>query len=88
MPELSRFFGMVIKMLYMDNSQHNKPHIHVCYGDYEASVGIDGELLAGSMPIKQLRIIQAWVIIHEDELYRAWNMAVKGEAFGRIEPLK
>lgn len=88
MPELSRFFGIVVKMLYMDNLQHNKPHIHVYYGDYEASVGIDGELLAGSMPVKQLKIIQAWVIIHEDELYKAWNMAVKGEAFGKIEPLK
>lgn len=48
---------MVIKMLYIDNSQHNTPHSHVYYGDYEASVGIDGELLAGSLPVKQLRII-------------------------------
>lgn len=88
MPELSRFMGMVIKLLYMDNLQHNKPHIHVYYGEYEASIGIDGELLAGSIPLKQLRIIQAWVIIHEEELYKAWNNAVKGEAFGKIEPLK
>lgn len=46
MPELSRFMGIIIKMLYNDNSQHNKPHIHVYYGEYEASIGIDGELLA------------------------------------------
>ncbi|MBP0963931.1 MAG: DUF4160 domain-containing protein [Oscillospiraceae bacterium] len=88
MPELSRFMGMIIKMLYMDNVQHNKPHIHVYYGEYEASVGIDGELLAGSLPIKQLKLLQAWLIIHEDELYKAWNSAVKGEQFGKIEPLK
>ncbi len=44
-------------MLYIDNSQHNTPHSHVYYGDYEASVGIDGELLAGSLSVKQLRII-------------------------------
>lgn len=88
MPELSRFMGMVIKMIYMDNSQHNKPHFHVYYGDYEASIGIDGELLAGSLPVKQLKIIQAWAIIHEEELYKAWNMAVKGMPFGKIEPLK
>ena len=50
MPELSRFGGMVIYMLFMDTKQHNKPHVHVYYGDYEAAVGIDGELLAGALP--------------------------------------
>lgn len=44
MPEISRFQGMVIKMLFLDNDKHHKPHVHVYYGDYEASVGIDGEL--------------------------------------------
>lgn len=88
MPELSRFMGIIIKMLYADNVQHNKPHIHAYYGEYEASVGIDGELLAGSLPVKQLKLLQAWLIIHEDELYSAWNNAVKGEPFAKIEPLK
>ena len=46
MPELCRFAGMIIKMLYKDNVQHNKPHVHVFYGEYEASVGVDGELYA------------------------------------------
>lgn len=46
MPELSRFMGIVIKMLFKDTVQHNKPHIHAYYGEYEASIGIDGELLA------------------------------------------
>lgn len=88
MPELSRFYGMIIRMIYMDNAQHNKPHFHVYYGDYEASISIDGDLLAGSLPVKQLRIVQAWAAIHEEELYKAWNSAVKGEAFGKIEPLR
>ena len=48
MPEISRFMGMVIKMLFLDNDQHHKPHVHVIYGDFKASVGIDGEMLAGS----------------------------------------
>jgi hypothetical protein len=51
MPELSRFNGIIIKMIFNDTSQHNKPHVHVMYGEYEASIGIDGELLAGSLPI-------------------------------------
>ena len=57
MPELSRFEGMVIKMLFNDTAQHNKPHVHVTYGEYKASVGIDGELLAGSLPQKQFRML-------------------------------
>lgn len=44
MPELCRFQGMVIKMLYDDTKQRNKPHVHVYCGEYEASVGIDGEI--------------------------------------------
>lgn len=55
MPELSRFEGMVIKMLFNDTVQHNKPHVHVTYGEYKASVGIDGELLAGSLPQNSLK---------------------------------
>lgn len=38
MPEISRFYGHIVKMIYMDNEQHHKPHVHVYYGDYEASV--------------------------------------------------
>lgn len=59
MPELSRFYNIVIKIIYNDTTQHNKPHFHVYYNEYEASVGIDGELLAGSLPLKQLRMVQA-----------------------------
>jgi hypothetical protein len=88
MPELCRFYGMIIKMIFGDNIQHNKPHIHVYYGEYEASVGIDGELLAGSLPVKQLKLLQAWLILHEDELYATWNKAVRNEPFNKIEPLR
>ena len=88
MPELSRFYNIVIKMIYSDNDQHHKPHFHVYYAEYEASVGVDGELLAGRLPLKQLKLVQAWAAIHEDELYKAWNMAVKNEPFGKIEPLR
>lgn len=52
MPERSRFLGIVIKMIYMDGEKHHKPHVHVYYGEYRASVAIDGELLAGSLPAK------------------------------------
>lgn len=88
MPELSRFYSIVIKMLYKDNAKHHKPHFHARYGEYEASIGIDGELLAGKIPSKQLKLIQAWAIIHEEELYEAWTNAIQGKPFRKIEPLK
>ncbi len=87
MPELSRFQGMIIKLLYLDDEKHHKPHIHVYYGEYEASIGLDGELLGGSLPIKKLKLVQAWIILHDNELYAAWNSAVKGQTFNSIEPL-
>lgn len=87
MPELSRFDGMVIYMLFRDNKQHNKPHVHVYYGEYEAAIGIDGELLAGSLPKKQLKIVTGWLAHHEEAAYKAWNLAVQGEHFEKIPPM-
>jgi len=88
MPEIARFYGIIIKMLYSDDVQHNKPHFHVFYNDYTASVAIDGELLAGSLPAKQLKMVLAWAAIHEEELYAAWNKAVRNEPFDKIAPLQ
>lgn len=56
MPEVSRFLGIIIKMMYSDDDRHHKPHVHVYYGEYRASIALDGELLAGSLPARQLRI--------------------------------
>lgn len=88
MPELCRFNGICISMLFKDIVKHNKPHIHVNYAEYEATIGIDGELLGGSLPSKQFKLIQAWLILHEEELYAAWNKAVQNEPFDKIEPLR
>ena len=72
----------------LDNNRHHKPHVHVFYGDFKASIAIDGELLAGKLPDKQLKILTVWLYIHEDELYAAWNNAVRGMQFDKIEPLR
>lgn len=87
MPEISRFQGMIIKLIFLDNDKHHKPHIHVYYGEYEASIGIDGEMLSGSLPVKKYKLLQAWMILHEEELYKAWNNAVRGIPFDNIKPL-
>lgn len=88
MPELSRFAGIIIYLLFKDTKQHNKPHVHAYYGEYEAAISIDGELLAGSMPRKQMKIIVGWLALHEEEVYAAWNNAVQGQHFEKIEPAK
>ena len=86
MPELCRFYNIVIKMIFSDTDK--QPQLHGYYNEYEASVGVDGELIAGSLPVKQLKLVQAWAAIHEDELYAAWNKAVQNIPFGKIEPLR
>ena len=88
MPELCRFYGIIIKMFFVDIVQHNKPHIHAEYGDFKAVISLDGDMLAGSIPKKQFVMIQAWIAIHEEELYKAWNLAVRSEQPGKVEPLK
>ena len=88
MPELSRFFGIVIKLLFMDTSKHNKPHVHIFYGEYEASIAIDGEMLAGNLPQKQYKMVVGWLALHEEEVYFAWNNAVQGKPFEKIKPLQ
>ena len=74
-------------MLFRDIGQHHKPHVHVYFGEHEAVVGIDGELLAGSLPRKQLKIIAGWLAFYEEEAYKAWNLAVRGEHFEKITPM-
>jgi hypothetical protein len=88
MPEVSRFFGIIIKMIFNDNGKHHKPHVHVYYGENEASIALDGEVLDGKLPIKQYRMVSGWMALHEEELYVAWNNAVRQMPFDKIEPLK
>lgn len=88
MPELSRFEGIVVYLLFRDNKEHNKPHVHAYYGEYKAAIGIDGELLAGKLPMRQLKMVTGWLALHEEEAYAAWNLAVSGERFEKIAPLR
>ena len=84
MGELYRIGALVISMRYRDNEQHHKPHVHAKYGEFEASVGVDGELLTGSLPQKQMKILVGWLAFHEEEVYAAWELAVQGKHFNKI----
>ncbi len=88
MPEICRFYNIVISMYFSDNERHHKPHFHVTFAEYKASIGVDGKVLAGKLPAKQLALVQEWASQHEDELYEAWNNAVREMPLNKIDPLK
>jgi len=89
MPTISMFYGIIIRMLFMDTQQHNLPHLHVEYQGQKAVISIpDGNLLGGDLPAKKLRMVQAWVAIHEEELMADWTLAVNGEPVFQIDPLR
>lgn len=72
MPVISQFYGILIYMYKEIGGHHNKPHIHAKYNEYESSIIIETGEWEGIMPIKQKKIIEAWVEIHKDELLAAW----------------
>lgn len=88
MPIISMFYGIIIRLYLIDNQHHNTPHIHAKYAEFEASLSIaEGEPLAGELPRKQLRLVQAWIELHRDELMADWELAVMGEMPYKIAPL-
>lgn len=89
MPTISMFYGIIICMYFHDNKQHKLPHIHVKYQTDEVIVAIpEGEILEGSIPKAKLKLVEAWIEIHKDELMADWQLAVSGELPYKIEPLR
>jgi hypothetical protein len=82
------FLGILIKMNWMDTGQHNAPHFHAFYGEFEASFATNGELLAGDFPSRQATLVKAWALLHEDELKADWELAKAGEEIFKIDPLR
>ncbi|NOT61793.1 MAG: DUF4160 domain-containing protein [Acidobacteria bacterium] len=88
MPVISMFYGVIIRLYFLDNQHHHLPHIHAKYAEFEASIGIgDSEVLSGELPRKQLRLVQAWIELHRDELMADWELAVSGDTPYKIDPL-
>ena len=87
MPILSMFYGIIIRMYFRDDKQHRTPHIHAAYGDDEAVLSIiDGSVLTGSLPANKLRLVDAWIEIHREDLLADWSLAVQGEGIFKIDP--
>ena len=89
MPVISMFYGVIVLMYYFDNRKHHQPHIHVQFAEEEAVISIpDGNVIEGSLRTAKLKLVRAWIEIHQDELMANWQLAINGQPVFRIEPLK
>ena len=86
MPTISMFYGIIVRMY--NNGEHNPPHFHASYQGYNATFTMDGELLDGEMPRKQMKLISAWAELHQDELKANWELAMNEQPLYKIEPLR
>lgn len=86
MPEISRFFGVVITMYYGD---HQPPHFHVRYGEQRALIAIDTpSLLQGRLSPRTFGMVMEWAVAHQAELRENWEKAQRQEPLEPIEPLE
>jgi hypothetical protein len=89
MPSISMFYGLIVYMYFKDDKQHRLPHIHVKYQNDEVIVSIpDGTVLEGKIPPAKMKLLQAWIELHKDELVADWELAVAGEQPYKIDPLR
>ncbi len=83
MPIISRFYGIVIRMYFMQ-AEHNPPHVHAIYGNHTAEITIqDGTVLEGNIPPKALSMVREWIDLNKYELMQIWNT----QQFHYIKPL-
>jgi len=88
MPVLSIFFGIIVRMYKENSGKHKAPHIHAEYSGDEIVISLNGEILEGSIPKNKLKLLEAWMVIHYDDLEANWKLLSNGEQFFRIDPLK
>ncbi len=88
MPTLSIFYGIIVRMLAEEGVNHNLPHIHAKYNEYEAVVAFDGTVLSGDLPPKKMKLLQAWITIHEEDLKANWETLNESGTFFKIDPLR
>ncbi len=85
MPQISIFLGIIIKMYYRD---HNPPHFHASYGEFNAIIDIERlDLLSGYLPARVLGLVTEWAAIHQSELMQNWARGLRQEAMEPIKPL-
>jgi len=85
MPEICRFYGIVIKMYFAD---HAPPHFHAEYAEYEARIAIDSlAVSSGKLPPRAMGLVAEWTTLHQHELTALWEKATRLEPLDRLAPL-
>ncbi len=85
MPEISLFYGIRVTMYYDD---HTPPHFHVEYAGNKAIIDIlNASVMRGALPNKQLKLVLAWCVLHQDELMQNWELSKQSLPLNRINPL-
>jgi Domain of unknown function (DUF4160) len=87
MPTISYFYGITITMHWREGD-HLTPHFHARYAEHKASFDLAGQVIAGELPKRQLRLVQAWVEVHADELTVDWDLVVSKKSPKPIDPLR
>jgi hypothetical protein len=85
MPEISRFFGIVITMYFED---HSPPHFHARYGSFRAVIEISTGVVDGAFPRRGLALLEEWRELHLSELLEDWRLARAGQSLRKIEGLQ
>jgi hypothetical protein len=89
LPEISRFEGIVIRMFVERGNKHHEPHFHAYYQDAVASYRINQiELLRGSLPTRQRRLVEAWAELYREELLANWRRLQNDRRCVKIAPLR
>ena len=89
MPEISRFFGIIIRIFSEAGAPHHSPHFHAFYHNSVAIFDIETiELIGGELPRKERRLVEAWAEMHQGELRENWERLQTGRLPYRITPLR
>lgn len=88
MPEISRFYGIVIAMYWERDTKHKSPHFHAIYNEFDCKYGLpELEIIDGKLPNKAHKLVVDWANEHLKELEANWKLAVKNEPLNKIKPL-
>jgi len=89
MPEICRFFGVIIRMYWEPDAPHSAANFHAYYQGEAAVFSIDSvELIAGSLPRRQLRLVETWAELHKEELMEDWRLVESRDIPKPIDPFQ
>ena len=89
MAAISMFYGLVIYLYQFDNIRHHIPHIHVKHqGEWAVFSIPDGEIIEGKLKNDKVKLVQAWILIHQENLLADWELAKSGQPIFKIDPLR